>query len=69
MARSRSCKPVETLDGVGANLSRVVGVAVSVNRSSERVKRYVTEHLRGFTHFCDRRGQQDIDAAIRAALR
>lgn len=36
---------------------RFVGVAVSVNQSSERVKRYVTEHLRGFTHFYDRRGQ------------
>jgi thiol-disulfide isomerase/thioredoxin len=87
---------VETLDGIGANLSsvvgggkptlmefwatwcsncrelepalqaaqqrygtqvRFVGVAVSVNQSSERVKRYVTEHLRGFTHFYDRRGQ------------
>lgn len=36
---------------------RFVAVAVSVNQSSERVKRYVTEHLRGFTHFYDRRGQ------------
>lgn len=35
---------------------RFVGVAVSVNQSSERVKRYVTEHLKGFTHFYDRRG-------------
>ncbi|HRN53078.1 MAG TPA: TlpA disulfide reductase family protein [Gemmatimonadaceae bacterium] len=36
---------------------RFVAVAVSVNQSSDRVKRYVTEHLRGFTHFYDRRGQ------------
>ncbi len=35
---------------------RFVGVAVSVNQSSERVRRYVTEHLQGFTHFYDRRG-------------
>lgn len=40
-----------------ASQVRFVGVAVSVNQSSERVKRYVTEHLRGFTHFYDRRGQ------------
>ena len=36
---------------------RFVGVAVSVNQSAERVKRYVSEHLLGFTHFYDRRGQ------------
>jgi thiol-disulfide isomerase/thioredoxin len=36
---------------------RFVAVAVSVNQSSERVRRYVTEHLAGFTHFYDRRGQ------------
>jgi len=36
---------------------RFVGVAVSVNQSSERVRRYVAEHLQGFTHFYDRRGQ------------
>lgn len=36
---------------------RFVGVAVSVNQSPERVRRYVAEHLRGFTHFYDRRGQ------------
>jgi thiol-disulfide isomerase/thioredoxin len=35
---------------------RFVAVAVSVNQSSERVRRYVTEHLQGFTHFYDRRG-------------
>lgn len=39
------------------NQVRFVAVAVSVNQSSDRVKRYVTEHLRGFTHFYDRRGQ------------
>lgn len=33
-----------------------VGIAVSVNQSPERVRRYVTEHLTGFTHFYDRRG-------------
>ncbi len=36
---------------------RFVGVAVSVNQSVERVRRYVSEHLTGFTHFYDRRGQ------------
>ena len=36
---------------------RFVAVAVSINQSSERVKRYVTEHLIGFTHFYDRRGR------------
>lgn len=38
------------------NRVRFVGVAVSVNQSSDRVRRYVTEHLQGFTHFYDRRG-------------
>ena len=33
-----------------------VGVAVSVNQSSERVRRYIAEHMLGFTHFYDRRG-------------
>jgi len=33
-----------------------VGVAVSVNQSPERVRRYTAEHLKGFTHFYDRRG-------------
>ncbi len=33
-----------------------VGVAVSVNQSVERVKRYTAEHMVGFTHFYDRRG-------------
>ncbi len=33
-----------------------VGVAVSVNQSPERVRRYTAEHLRGFTHFYDRKG-------------
>ncbi|MBX3174086.1 MAG: TlpA family protein disulfide reductase [Gemmatimonadaceae bacterium] len=35
---------------------RFVGVAVGVNQSDERVRRYVAEHLSGFTHFYDRRG-------------
>ena len=43
-----------------------VGVAVSVNQTPERVKRYVAEHLQGFTHFFDRRGdavgQYDVPA-------
>lgn len=39
-----------------ANQVRFVGVAVSVNQSDERVRRYVAEHLQGFTHFYDRRG-------------
>ncbi len=39
------------------NRVRFVAVAVSVNQSQERVRRYVTEHLTGFTHFYDRRGQ------------
>src|SRR5688572_13699668 len=33
-----------------------VGIAVSVNQSPERVQRYTAEHLRGFTHFYDRKG-------------
>ena len=33
-----------------------IGVAVSVNQSSERVRRYTAEHLLGFTHFYDRKG-------------
>lgn len=36
---------------------RFVGVAVSVNQSTERVRRYLAEHLQGFTHFYDKRGQ------------
>ena len=39
------------------NRVRFVAVAVSVNQSQERVRRYVSEHLQGFTHFYDRRGQ------------
>lgn len=35
---------------------RFVGVAVSVNQSPERVRRYVAEHLQGFVHYYDRRG-------------
>lgn len=33
-----------------------VGVAVSVNQSTERVRRYTAERMVGFTHFYDRRG-------------
>lgn len=33
-----------------------VGVAVSANQSAERVRRYTAEHMIGFTHFYDRRG-------------
>ncbi len=33
-----------------------VGVAVSVNQSPERVRRYIAEHMQGYTHFYDRRG-------------
>jgi thiol-disulfide isomerase/thioredoxin len=33
-----------------------VGVAVSANQSDERVRRYVAQHMQGFTHFYDRRG-------------
>jgi thiol-disulfide isomerase/thioredoxin len=76
-----------------------VGVAVSMNQSVERVKRYTAEHLKGFTHFYDKKGDavgefdvpatsyvvvldktgkvvytglggdQDIEAAIKKALR
>jgi len=33
-----------------------VGVAVSANQSDERVRRYIAQHMQGFTHFYDRRG-------------
>jgi thiol-disulfide isomerase/thioredoxin len=33
-----------------------IGVAVSVNQSPERVRRYTADHLLGFTHLYDRRG-------------
>jgi thiol-disulfide isomerase/thioredoxin len=76
-----------------------VGVAVSMNQSVERVKRYTAEHLKGFTHLYDKKGDavgefdvpatsyvvvldktgkvvytglggdQDIEAAIKKALR
>lgn len=45
---------------------RFVGVAVSVNQSSDRVRRYVTEHLLGFTHFYDTRGQAVKDYDVPA---
>lgn len=35
---------------------RFVGVAVSVNQSDERVRRYIARNMQGFTHFYDRRG-------------
>jgi thiol-disulfide isomerase/thioredoxin len=35
---------------------RFVGVAVSVNQSDERVRRYIAQNMKGFTHFYDRRG-------------
>ncbi len=38
-----------------------VGVAVSANQSPERVRRYIAQHLAGFTHFYDRRGEA-VDA-------
>jgi thiol-disulfide isomerase/thioredoxin len=76
-----------------------IGVAVSMNQSVERVKRYTAEHLKGFTHVYDKKGDavgefdvpatsyvvvldkngkvvytglggdQDIDGAIKKALR
>lgn len=33
-----------------------IGVSVSANQSPERVRRYTADHLVGFTHFYDRRG-------------
>ncbi|MFM8301842.1 MAG: TlpA family protein disulfide reductase [Gemmatimonadota bacterium] len=33
-----------------------IGVAVSMNQSVERVKRYTAEHLKGFTHVYDKKG-------------
>lgn len=33
-----------------------VGVAVSANQSAERVRRYTTQHLGGFVHLYDRKG-------------
>ena len=33
-----------------------IGVAVSMNQSVERVKRYTAEHLKGFTHLYDKKG-------------
>ncbi|MEX2180669.1 MAG: TlpA disulfide reductase family protein [Gemmatimonadaceae bacterium] len=38
-----------------------VGVAVSVNQSEERVRRYVARYMEGFIHFYDRRGHA-VDA-------
>jgi thiol-disulfide isomerase/thioredoxin len=54
------CKELEpTMEAAQAKFgARVtfVGVAVSVNQSPERVRRYTAEHLKGFTHLYDRRG-------------
>lgn len=43
-----------------------IGVAVSVNQSPERVKRYVATHLTGFTHFYDRKGNATGDYDVPA---
>lgn len=43
-----------------------IGVAVSVNQSPERVRRYVAEHLAGFTHFYDRKGNATGDYDVPA---
>jgi thiol-disulfide isomerase/thioredoxin len=54
------CKELEpTIEAVQAKYAgRVafIGVAVSVNQSAERVRRYTAEHLAGFTHLYDRHG-------------
>jgi thiol-disulfide isomerase/thioredoxin len=54
------CRELEpTLDAAykahGSNVA-FVGVAVSVNQSPERVRRYTAEHYVGWTHLYDRRG-------------
>lgn len=55
-----NCKELEpTLMAAHAKYAsrvRFVGVAVSVNQSDERVRRYVARNMQGFTHFYDRRG-------------
>lgn len=54
------CKELEpTVEAAQAKFGdRVafVGIAVSANQSAERVRRYTAEHLKGFTHLYDRRG-------------
>ena len=55
-----NCKELEpTLMAAHAKYGdrvRFVGVAVSVNQSDERVRRYIARNMQGFTHFYDRRG-------------
>lgn len=55
-----SCKELEpTLVAAREKYSdkvAFVAVAVSVNQSVERVKRYTEQRMPGFTHFYDRRG-------------
>lgn len=53
-------KLVEMHKKYGARV-RFVGVAVSANQSAERVRRYLEDHLVGFTHFYDARGKA-VDA-------
>ncbi len=54
------CKELEpTMEAVQrkyAGRVAFVGVAVSANQSAERVRRYTAQHLAGFTHLYDRRG-------------
>lgn len=54
------CKELEpTIEAVQrkyADRVTFVGVAVSANQSAERVRRYTAQHLAGFTHLYDRRG-------------
>lgn len=56
-ANCRQLEPqISALQQKYAGKVAFVGVAVSVNQSPERVRRYVAEHLKGFTHFYDRKG-------------
>jgi len=55
-----NCRELEpTMDAAykahGAQVA-FTGVAVGVNQSTERVKRYTAEHYVGWTHYFDRRG-------------
>jgi len=47
---------IEAAQAKYGNRVNFVGVAVSANQSAERVRRYTALHLKGFTHFYDRRG-------------
>ncbi len=55
-----NCRQLEpqltTLQATYAGKVAFVGISVSVNQSPERVRRYTEAHLRGFTHFYDRKG-------------